>query len=164
MSASEFETRTWYHGSSGPVATIYPGRRGADGELLCLSASVNVARRYGATVSQFSLPRDSLTIRYALADWMTNRAPTIDQLRDEGYHAVIIEAGTDSFDFPVETLFVLSPDAVEYSGTLSPESIARLDDSLPVTSEPAPGQPGWREYVGSIYGGDESAALADLEP
>ena len=164
MSAADFAGSTWYHGGARPVSTIDPGRRGADGELLCLSASVNVARRYGGTVSQFSLPRDALVIRYAHADWMTNRAPTIDQLRDEGYHAVIIEAGTGSFDFPVETLFVISPDAVEFPGTLSPDKIARLDDGLPVTSEPAPGQPGWPEYVGSIYGGDEYAALADLEP
>lgn len=164
MSAAAFESSTWYHGGTAPVSAIDPSRRSPDGELLCLSASPNVARRYGNVVSRFALPRDALVIRYALPDWMCNRAPAIDQLRDEGYHAVIIDAGSGSFDFPVETLFVITSDAVEYSGTLTAAELTRLDDGLPVTSEPAPGQPGWQEFVGSIYDGDEPAALADLEP
>lgn len=164
MTSTVFASSTWYHGGSAAVAAIDSGRQGADGELLCLSASPNVARRYGETVSRFSLPLDALVIRYAHADWMTNRSPSIAELRDEGYHAVIVEPGQASFDFPAETLFVIASNAVEYRGVLSAAELASLDDGLATTHEPAPGKTGWHEYVHSVYDGDECSALAALEP
>jgi len=154
----------YFHGSGKPVTAI-DERNGADGELLCLSGSVNIARRYGEIISRFTLSEDAVVYECTLLDWMSGRAPTCSQLAAEGYAAAVVAAETSSFDFGAPTIFVLRADVFQYGGVASAEEIASLDDGLAFSHEPkSPGDRGWAVFVDTVYGGDESAATADLSP
>lgn len=156
---------TWFHGGPAPVSAIDPRRFGDDGELLCLSGSVSIACRYGPVISRFALADDAVLLRCAPTDWKTARSPSIYELRDEGYAALMLEADPSSFDFAAPTLFVIRADAVLYRGTLAAHEIMTLDDGLAKSHDPAgPGDRGWKEYVSSVHDGDERAALDDLTP
>ena len=134
-----------YHGSAAPVPVIHPRRFAVDGELLCTTLSVNVARRYGPVVSRFRINNvrtKTLTVR----EWMSNSIP-LQQLRQEGYSAVRVKGDRDCFDFPVDMVVVLDATALTFDKVLDPAEIVELVDEFSDTHEPeGPSAPGWLEW------------------
>lgn len=157
------EGDVYYHGGSGPVHVISPNWYGADGELLCASASVNVALRYGSVVSKFVLNPNAHVLRIPLSQLFAPTTPSFDCMRAEGMDAVLVAPSSDSFDFPAATVFVLRADALRFVETVSPAMIAALDDGLSTVHAPVgPQAPGWSVYVADVYSGNEAAALDDI--
>lgn len=137
----------FYHGGGHPVTCIDPSLEGADGELLCASASPNVARRYGDTVSVFDLDTEKV-IHASVLDWFRGGCPEIAQLRLDGVHAVIVDGDPNIFDFPADTLFVIAPEAVKFTRVLTPSDLEALDDGRSTIHDPAgPNDREWALYA-----------------
>lgn len=156
--------KVFFHGSCSVLTSIDPTQFSNDGELLCASASVNVARRYGAVITRIRLTEisEEKVFKSSVFDWFNARVPSIDKLREQGIKLVILIGTPESFDFPSDTLFVLDSNAVVLDSFLHDDEIKALDDGLSIKHEPTgPSDTGWVCYVNDLYQGDEAAALSD---
>lgn len=135
----------FYHGGEAAIEKIDAGRVSSDGELLCASASVNVARRYGPVVSKFELLATKVKT-VSVIEWMSGISPANEDLRLSGYEAMVV-TGNGGFDFPKDTLFILIPAAVRYLGTMSDAELLAKDDGLAKSHAPRPSEPGFSTYV-----------------
>lgn len=150
-----------YHGGPRPLQRIRDDRFGADGELLCASTSVNVARRYGPAVSRF-LVNAVQARRMSIKEFFADGKP-FHGLRQEGVQLAIVTGEEDSYDFPRDTFFVMAPEAFTFDGVLTNEELFRLDDGLPVKNEPdGPSDRGWERFVADLHS-DVWAALEPLD-
>jgi hypothetical protein len=149
-----------YHGGHAPVLHLNPKQLGPDGELLCTSESVNVARRYGAVVTRFAL-NDVPTKTMSVRDWTAN-ARGLNTLRAEGYLAVRVTGDAACFDFPVDMVVVLDPAAVTMDSVLNAAELRALSDGFSASHEPdGPVAAGWSEWLADL-GGDIDEALESL--
>lgn len=151
---------SFYHGGENAVRKIDASRTSDDGEHLCASASVNVARRYGDVISEFKVNEGFDVAHMSRSDWMHNAGPTMDEMRTAGYGVVIVDPD-GSFDFPRKMLVVLNPDSVSFVREVPVAVLGVLDDGLAFKEPRGPGERGWAKYVESVYGEDEIVALND---
>jgi hypothetical protein len=149
----------FYHGGPHAVTHIDADQFGADGELLCASASPNVARRYGEVVSVFDLATDKV-VRASVSDWFRGNCPDIEQLRKDGVHAVVVDGNAGIFDFPVDTVFVIAPEALDFRQVLSHEELAAIDDGRSIVHDPqGPGDREWDLYASNHVDEDAEPGL-----
>lgn len=137
-----------YHGSNyGGVESIDPHRRRSDGELLCMSASINVARRYGHTITCFEV-REGLPVkRISVRDFFQGDKGLPDY-HAEGFVAVVLEGDPDCYDFPADSWFILHKSAVKVHSWLNASEAQAKDDGLPFKIEPdGPHDRGWDVWV-----------------
>lgn len=139
----------FYHGGAAAIEKIDAGRVSSDGELLCASASVNVALRYGPVVSKFELLASNVKT-VSVIEWMSGASPANEDLRLSGYEAMVV-SGNDGFDFPKDTLFILAPAAVRYLGTASEAELLAKDDGLAKSHAPRPSEPGFSTYAKDLF-------------
>jgi hypothetical protein len=117
-------SKRYFHGGPHALTNIDAARRNDDGFLICLTASVNVAQRYGSVVMEFSLEaEDVLTI--TPREWADN-----DPRIDGGEAIVVVSGHEESFDFPVDVLHVRLRDAVKILGVLPEADLKALNDGL----------------------------------
>lgn len=151
----------YFHGGNVAVPQIDPYIYGEDDELLCASASINVAKRYGEVITAFTL-NDLPVKRMTVKEWFTvdeSSKNLVADLRKAGFAAVVVEGDEASFDFPVETVFVLSPEALSFDRVLSEEEALGANDGIPSCDPCGPSACGWDLYLADQYGGDLHEAL-----
>jgi hypothetical protein len=145
----------YYHGSWTVTRELTPEHTGGPGMARCLTASVNVARRYGPLVSAFALKPCTLA-RMTLERFYLGVHPKVDEPVD----ALLITGNKSRYDTPVDMLIVQNPAILTFSRVLRPEEFALLDDGLPVLEEPmGPVDPGWETWVRSMFDGSLAGAL-----
>jgi hypothetical protein len=131
-----------YHGGDSAVSRINPHEFAGDGELLCTTLSVNVARRYGPVITRFAV-NDVPTKTMSIAEWL-NDVESLKCLRKEGYFAVVVTGEKDRFDFPVDMVVVLDVAAVTFDRVLSAdEMLALRDDFSDMHGPDGPAAVGW---------------------
>lgn len=145
-------THLFYHGSSSRVP--FRGYREQAGrsdeiDMLFLSRSPNVARRYGTL---YSLAVDTGGLPAITVDqWFSGRCP-------EGSFLI---SGDRGYDFPVDTLVLREPPANRFVQVADPDE---LDDGLAIVHDPAsPSDPQFEEYIAEHYDGDVSEWERDVE-
>lgn len=144
-------TRMFFHGGKNAVRAIDPDTFGPDGELLCGSASPNVALRYGPIITRLTVARwTSMTLQEFWAN-----TTSFETLRARGIGAVVVTGDPQMFDFPVDTVFILDSASTrcEPNGC-DVDSLAQQLDGLPQREPAGPSEPGWDLYLASVYGGD----------
>lgn len=152
-------TRMFFHGGKNAVRAIDPDTFGPDGELLCGSASPNVALRYGPIVTRLTVARwTSMTLQEFWAN-----TTSFETLRARGIGAVVVTGDPQMFDFPVDTVFILDSASTrcEPNGC-DVDSLAQQLDGLPQREPAGPSEPGWDLYLASVYGGDLDDLLTNL--
>lgn len=152
----EFGSRIFFHGGSNPLSKILPEKIGVDGEMLCASASPNVARRYGEHVAKIEV---SEWWNMTLDEFFANKLK-FKELRQCGVKAVIVAGNREAFDFPVDTLFLLSASAAKIISNHH-RVLSFADDDLPSEYPLGPASAGWEWYVTDLYNGNVSSALID---
>lgn len=147
----------YYHGSEASQLTLDATRRNEDGAILCLSASVNVARRYGPFVHRFRL-RPCTLGRMSVTEWMNSQGPLSKQVP-----AIIVERNQDAYDFPEDMLVLLNTNIISHLGTLQQDELTLLDDGHPFLHQPVgPSDRGFAHWVASHHRDCLGAALEDL--
>lgn len=152
----------YFHGGNVAVPHIDPYIYGADDELLCASASINVAKRYGDVITALTLNDLAAVKRMTIKEWFTvdeSSKNLVADLRKTGITAIIVEGDKNSFDFPVETVFVLSPEALKFDRVLSEEEAIDEDNGIPSSYPCGPASDGWGLYVTDLFSGDLHEAL-----
>ena len=149
----------YFHGSElGCLSHVNPTRKNGDGFLICGAASFNVARRYGPFVTEIVVePHNAL--RLTPSEWLHNDA----RIKDQSYDAVIVNGDPEDFDFPVDVVHIRDAACARIIGRVPESAHAALDDGLPFSNGPQPGERGWNWYVQDIYGGDFESALEDAK-
>lgn len=143
----------WYHGSAQSQFTGYhpEGGRSDVEDMLFLSRSPNVARRYG-TLYQMEMDASALP-RISVDDWF-NSQPAVP----EG--SFVIE-GDDGYDFPVDTLVLRHQPASVFVRVANPNA---LDDGLATAHEPeTPEDRQFWAYIAEMYDGDFDAWQMERE-
>lgn len=149
-----------YHGGDSAVTRIDPHQVAGDGELLCTSLSVNVARRYGPVITRFAV-NDVRTKAMSIGDWL-NDVGHLKAIRKEGYLAVVVTGEKDRFDFPVDMVVALDVAALTFDCILSDdEMLALRDDFSDMHGPDGPAAVGWDNWLEDI-GGNVDDALEDL--
>ena len=143
---------TFYHGSAGPNFSGWRPDRGAsdDADMLFLSRSPNVARRYGRV---FSLQHDTRHLpRITVQDWWKGTIPDV----------TFIILGNSGYDFPVDTLILRHPPASSFQEVINPEG---LDDGLAFTHHPLfPEARQFEVFIADVYDGDVDHWRRDHAP
>lgn len=150
-----------YHGGETVVIRIDPHQVAGDGELLCTTLSVNVARRYGPVITRFVL-NDVPTKTMSVLDWL-NDVESLDVIRKDGYLAVVVMGEKDRFDFPVDMVVALDVAALSFDCILSDDEVLALRDEFSDMHAPdGPAAVGWDTWLEDLGGDDGDEALEDL--
>lgn len=150
-----------YHGGNSAVTRIDPHQVAGDGELLCTSLSVNVARRYGSVITRFAL-NDVPTKTMSVSDWLNDVEP-LKAIRKEGFLAVVVTGEKDRFDFPVDMVVALDVAALSFDCILSDDEMLALRDEFSDMHAPdGPAAVGWDIWLEDLGGEDVDDALEDL--
>jgi predicted Zn-dependent protease len=159
----------FYHGGADAVFSIDPARVGADGEILCASASVNVAQRYGDVISTFEIATDRIE-RITVSEWFGadsssgGEPVSVAEHKRNGVEAIVVTGSAESFDFPSDTLFVLTPNALEFVKVLTTAEINIADEGFAVVHDPeGPGHVGWELFVRSNGDGEDIFSESKLK-
>ena len=150
MSPAAMQTTMFYHGASQPGFTGWRDDRGRSDEadMLFLSRSPNVARRYGE-VFRLELQVDTLPV-ITLDDWFNGDCPGTS----------FIIRGDGGYDFPVDTLVLREDPRTTFVPVVDVES---LDDGLAITHDPvSPDDRQFQAYLTEHYGGDFQQFSADV--
>lgn len=146
----------YYHGSAQPLTQV-GATQDDEGFVLYLSASANLARRYGPYVTRFTLLPSKLVV-LALRDWGATASP-----EEETADAIVVLGDADCYDFQADMLAVKNPAVLQFQEVLSPAQLALHDDGLPVLQEPAgPADRGWSVWVKDRHSGSLPDALAEV--
>jgi hypothetical protein len=149
----------YYHGSEAPLTHLNQSRLNDDNVGLCLSASVNIARRYGPFVSRFVLERAVLQ-ELSIQEWMGGRAAAE---ASEGIDGLLVCGDRSIYDFQADMLAVTNLSVLKFDRVLTTAELEQLDDGFSALHEPTgPSSRGWAEFVADRCSGDLNGALADI--
>lgn len=147
-----------YHGGTTPLTTI-ADRENEDGGVLCASASINVAERYGEHVVAVRLSADANVREISINRWFHGDEWDRETALAEGYDALRIHGEAGRYDFPADMVLALHPDALEIVGPVDAEQRAALDDGHARRHEPhGPGDREWDTWMADLADGDGDIA------
>ncbi|WP_372997624.1 hypothetical protein [Marinobacter sp.] len=144
-------TVTFYHGAAAGGFTGWQPDRGRSDEadMLFLSRSPNVARRYGRVFS-LAYPADGLPA-ISVDDWFSGACP----------ESSFLILGDGGYDFPVDTLVLREDPHADFVPVADLES---LDDGLAFTHDPlSPDDRQFEAYIAEHYAGNVEAFTADTQ-
>ncbi|GBO89202.1 hypothetical protein [Marinobacter salsuginis] len=144
-------TVTFYHGASAPDFEGWKADRGRSDEadMLFLSRSPNVARRYGR-VFKIDYPVTGIPA-ISVEDWFSGQCPATS----------FLILGDGGYDFPVDTLVLREDPETEFHAVADIEA---LDDGLAFIHDPlSPEDRQFDAYITEHYDGDVHAFTADIQ-
>jgi len=149
----------YYHGSATPLTQLSLSRLNDDNVGLCLSASVNIARRYGPFVSRFVLD-EAVLQELSILEWM---AGSVTAEANKGVDGLLVCGERGVYDFQADMLAVTNLSVLRFDSILNPAEMEQLDDGFSTLHEPTgPSSRGWAEFVADRCSGDLNGALVDI--
>ena len=141
----------FYHGSSSQAFHGYREQGGHSDEqdMLFMSRSANVARRYG-TVYALHYEASALPV-ITVEEWFCGQS----------HHGSFLIQGDGGYDFPVDTLVLREDPANSFVLVPSPDE---LDDGLAIVHDPTSAEDRqFEQYIEEHYDGDFSSWESDVE-